>query len=85
MKKFCESLRDYAMEVISFKKKKISLLKKTTKKTQKKSDENAKIWYIWKKNLEINMLKIKIIIKLGTITIIQGNIEMLHLAHIFKL
>ena len=35
-----------------------------------------------KKGLKINMLKIKIILKLGTIVIIQGNIEVLHTAYI---
>ena len=38
MKKFCESLRDYAMKIISFKKKK--------KKEVQESYENAKICYL---------------------------------------
>ena len=35
-----------------------------------------------KKNVKINMLKIKNIEKLGTIITIQGNIEVLHIAYI---
>ena len=35
-----------------------------------------------KKTLSINMLKIKNIVNLGTIVIMQGNIEMLHIAYV---
>ena len=35
-----------------------------------------------KKNLKINMLKIKNIVKLETIVIIQENIELLHIAYV---
>ena len=35
-----------------------------------------------KKNLKINMLKIKNIVKLGIIVIIQVNIEELHIAYV---
>ena len=35
-----------------------------------------------KKKLKTNMLKIKIIYKLGIIVIIQGNIEVLHMAYV---
>ena len=35
-----------------------------------------------KTNLNVNILKIKIIVKLGTIVIIQGNTEVLHLAYL---
>ena len=48
MKKFCESLREHAMEIINFKKKKMKLL--TNK--QLKSYENAKIYYICKEMFE---------------------------------
>ena len=50
MKKFCESLRDYAMKIISFKKKK-----------KKKFNNHMKMQksVIYKKNLKINMGKIK--------------------------
>ena len=63
------------MKLINFKKKKIKLLTKE----QQESNENGKICYICKKNLRINILKIKNIIKLETIVIIQGNIEVLRL------
>ena len=51
MKNFYESLREHAMNVISFKKKKIKLLTKE----QQESYENAKICYICKKKLKTNM------------------------------
>ena len=35
-----------------------------------------------KTNLNVNILKVKIIVKLGTIVIIQGNTEVLHLAYL---
>ena len=46
MKKFYESLREYAMEIISFKKKKL------LPKEQHQSYENAKICYICKEKFE---------------------------------
>ena len=51
MKKFFESLRQHAMKVINFKKKKIKLLTKE----QQESYENAKICHICKENLKINI------------------------------
>ena len=55
MKRFCEFLREHAIKIISFKKKKTKLL---TKELQK-SYQNAKICYIYKKKkkkkLEINI------------------------------
>ena len=44
MKKFCESLREDAMEMVKFKKKKINLLTNE----QQKSYANSKICYISK-------------------------------------
>ena len=44
MKNFCESLRDHAMEIINFKKKKMKLLTKE----QQESHENSKTYYICK-------------------------------------
>ena len=55
MKKFFESLREHAMKIINFKKKKINLL---TKELQE-SYENAKICYIYKETFEIKNLKDK--------------------------
>ena len=50
-KKFCELLREHAIKIINFKKKKMKLLTKE----QKESYENAKICYFCKKNLKINI------------------------------
>ena len=57
MKKFCESLRGHAMEIINSKKKKMKLLTKE----QQELYANTKICYICKKKFEKNMLKIKIL------------------------
>ena len=72
MKKFGESLTEHAMEIINFNKKKLKFL---VTNEQQKSYKNVKICYICMKNLKINMLKIKNIVKLGTILIIQEKIE----------
>ena len=55
MKKFCESLREDAMKIINFKKKKMKLLTKE----QQESYENAKTCYICKDNFENKYLKDK--------------------------
>ena len=44
MKKFCESLREHAMEKINFKKKKIKL----SINERQKSNQTAKACYIYK-------------------------------------
>ena len=51
MKKFCESLREHAMNIINFKKKKIRFLTK--------EQQNAKICYICKEKFENKYLKDK--------------------------
>ena len=51
MKKFCEFLREHAMKIINFKKKRMNSV--TTE--QQESYENAQIYYICKKNLKINI------------------------------
>ena len=61
IKKFCKSLREHALEIINFKKKKMKLLGKE----QQESYENGKTFV--KKNLKINMVKVKNIVKLGII------------------
>ena len=79
MKKFCGSLREHAMKIINFKKKKMKLL---TKELQE-SYENAKICYICKGKFETKKKKDKkIIVKLEIIDIIQGNIEVLCIAYV---
>ena len=55
MKKFCEFLREHAVKIINFKKKKLKLLTKE----QKESYENAKICCICKEKLENKYLKDK--------------------------
>ena len=51
LKQFCESLREHSIEIINFKKKKMKLFTKE----QQESYKNAKICYICKKKLKINM------------------------------
>ena len=80
MKKFCESLREHAMKIINVKKKKKSSLTKE----QQESYENAKICYICKKNLKMNMRKINNIVELETNVIMQGNIEALRIAYVIS-
>ena len=55
MKKFCEFLREHAMKIINFKKKKMNLLTKE----QQESCENAKICYICMEKFENKYLKYK--------------------------
>ena len=55
MKKFCEFIREHAMKIISFDKKKMKLLTKE----QQESYENAKICYICKEKFENKYLKDK--------------------------
>ena len=55
MKTFCEFLREYAMKITNFKKKKMKLL---TKEWQQ-SYENAKICYIYKEKFENKYLRNK--------------------------
>ena len=55
MKKFCESLREHAMKIISFKKKKMKLVTKE----QQESYENAKICYTCKDKFESKYVKDK--------------------------
>ena len=74
MKKFCESLREYAMEMISLEKTKMTPL---TNKEQK-SYEKIEISYISRKSLYVSTLMIKIIAKLGAIVNIPVNTEVLH-------
>ena len=67
------------METINFKKKKMKLYQ------QKSSRNHIKIqtFVIFiEKNLIINMIKIKNIVNLGIIVIIQDNIEVLRMAYI---
>ena len=78
MKRFRASLREHAMKIINFKKKKMKFLTKE----QHGSYGNAKICYICKKKMKINILKIKNVVKLEIIVIIQGKIEVLRIAYV---
>ena len=53
IKKFCEFVREHAMKIINFEKKKMKLLTEE----QKESYENAKICYIFKENFENKYLQ----------------------------
>ena len=55
MKKFCKSLKQHAMEIINFTKKKMKLLTKE----QKESFENAEIYHICKEKFGKIILKDK--------------------------
>ena len=55
MKKFCEFLREHAMKIIIFKRRKDKLLTKE----QQKSNKNANICYICKEKFENKYLKDK--------------------------
>ena len=71
MKKLFEPLSEHKMEIINFKKKKM----KPLTNEQQKSYKIVKFVLFGKKNLKINMLKINNIVRIGTIFIIQENIE----------
>ena len=72
MKKFCESLRELAI------KKKMKLLTKI----QQELYENGKFTIFVKKSLKINILKIKNIVKLEIIAIVQVNPEVLNILYV---
>ena len=78
--KIYESLREHALEIISFKKEKMKLI---TKELQK-SYQNAKNCYICKEKLRDKYAKDKNMLKLGIFVIIQGNIEVLRIAYIIR-
>ena len=80
MKKFCESLREHPIDTLNFLKKRMKLLTKE----QKESYEKAKACYTCEEKIEKNISKIKNIVKLETIVIIQGNIEVLGIAYEIK-
>ena len=71
MKRFCEFLREHAMKIIDFRKKR----SRNHMKIQKS------VIFV-KKKLKINLWKMKNIVKLEIIAIIQENIEMLHITHV---
>ena len=73
---FCKSLTERTIEIFNLKNKVIN--KRTAGIIRKK--QNSVVFV--KKKLKINILKIKSKVNLGTIVIIQMNIEMLHMTHV---
>ena len=78
MKKFYEPLREQALKTIDFKKKKM----KPLTKEQQQSYEKTKICYICKEKFKNKHLKGKNIVKFEIIVIIQGNIQVMHIAYV---
>ena len=78
MKMFCESLRDHAVNIVSFENEKIKLLTKE----QQKSYGSAKICYIYKGKFEDKYDKDKKYRNLETIVIMQVNAEVLNIAYV---
>ena len=76
MKKFCKSLREYAMEIINFKKKKMKVLRKE----QQESYEKAKICHICKEKFKDKKGKDKQYHKVKDYCIAQLNIEVVNRA-----
>ena len=76
MKKLYESLRELAMQMINF-------LKKDNEAINKRAAGIIEKTVIFvNKDLKINIWKIKNIIKLEIIVIIQGNIEVLRIVYV---
>ena len=72
MKKFCESLREHLLKIIIFK----------IEKSSRSHIKMQKSVLFVKKNLKKNISKIKNIIKLEIIVIMQENIEMLGMVYV---
>ena len=71
MKSFCESLREHAINLISFKKKKMS---------RRNYMNMVKSVIFVKKKMKISILMMKNTVKLEIIVIIQENKQMLYIA-----
>ena len=71
MKKSCEYLREHAMKILNFKKKKMIPLTKE----QQELPEKKKVGYICKKSLNVNTPRLKIMVKLKITAIIKVNTE----------
>ena len=78
MKKFCEFVREYAMKIINYKKKKQKIVNKSGRNYMKMQ----KSVIFLKKKLKINIWKIKNIVKLEINVITHGNVEVLHIAYV---
>ena len=71
-------IRRRAMKRMNFKMKKVKLLANE----QQESYENANLSIFVQKNLKINMLKIKHVVNLEIILIIQINLEVLGIQYV---
>ena len=78
MIKFCGFLREHAMTIINFEKKKISYQQQSSRNHMKMQKSVIFV----KKNLKINIWKLKNIVKLEIIVIMQENKEVLHIAYV---
>ena len=78
MKKFCESLRECAIKIINYEKKKMIPLANK----QQDSYERQKSAIFSNKSLIINTSLFKIIAKLKTIVITLVNTEVLNIAYL---
>ena len=78
MKRFCQLLRVQAMKIINFKEKNEIINKRTARVKGK-----IQISVIFaKKDLKISISKVKNIVKLEIIVIMQNNIEVLHISYV---
>ena len=79
MKNFYESFKEHTIEIINYKKN-----MKLLTNGRKNLYQNSKICYISAimKNLKMDMLQIRNIVKLVIIVIIQENIEVLKIAYV---
>ena len=78
MKKFCESLKEHAKNIIDF--ENVKILPWTIEEL--KSHQDAKYVTFVEKESYISSLKIKIIEKLDIIAIIQANIDVEHMVFV---
>ena len=76
IKTFCESLREHTMKIINLKKNEI--INKRAAELMKKC--KSLIYFSKKKKRKMNMRKIKNIVKLKIIVVIEGNIVVLRTA-----
>ena len=69
------------MKIIDFRKKEMKLLTKKQQEAYENMEMQKYVKFV-KKNVKNNHLKDKNIIKLEIIVIMQGNIEVLHIAYV---
>ena len=78
MKRFCQLLRVQAMKIINFKEKNEIINKRTARV---KGKIQISVIFV-KKDLKISISKVKNIVKLEIIVIMQNNIEVLHISYV---